>query len=355
MMKCQIAVTTLIILSMLLLVLVSACGATKSVEPTPVVEPTPDEGAETSPAVDIEPTPTPPLETPPSVDAEPESPPSSDDDTKGKSFIWQISSDTSTVYLLGSIHVASAGIYPLDSTIEDAFQLTDYLVVEVNTKEVDAVESAELLIEYGSYTAGGSLQDNLSEDLYVKLEAQLAQQGLNIAELDMFRPWVVYSLLEQLQMQELGYASEYGIDLYFMEKAAQADKAIIELETAEYQFELMSSLLDETIVLLLEEDITEPVTEDDLDMLFEAWENGDAAEMESLVFESLTEEPALALFYDKAYEERNISWVEKIEEFLADEETYFVVVGAGHLVGENGLINILDERGYVTEQLYDSD
>jgi uncharacterized protein YbaP (TraB family) len=46
---------------------------------------------------------------------------------------------------------------------------------------------------------------------------------------------------------------------------------------------------------------------------------------------------------------------EKIEEFLADDEIYFVVVGAGHLVGENGLINLLKNQGYETEQLYDSD
>jgi uncharacterized protein YbaP (TraB family) len=355
MIKRQIAVTITMILFIPLLLLVSACGAPRTVEPTPVVELPPTEVAETPPAVDIEPTSAPPVEPPPAVDVEPESPPPSDDNTKGKSFIWQISSENSTVYLLGSIHVASFGIYPLDSTIEDAFKSADYLVVEVNTNEVDAMESVRLLMEYGTYPEGESLQDNVSEELYVQLEAQLAQWNIDIAELDMFKPWVIYNLLEQVQIQELDYHAEYGIDLYFIEKAIRVDKDIIELETFEFQLELISSLLDEIVILLLEEDITEPMTKDYLDMLFETWENGDAAELERMIFESLTEEPALAPFYYKTLDERNISWAEKIEEFLADEETYFVVVGAGHLVGENGLINILDERGYVTEQLYDSD
>lgn len=353
-MKHKIAVIIPIFLSILLL-LVSACAAPEAVEPAPAVEPPPAEVAETPPAVDIEPEPAPPVETTPAVDTEPEPPPPGHDDTRGKSFLWQISSDMSTVYLLGSIHVASSGIYPLDSTIEDAFKLADYLVVEVNVKEVDEMASTQLLLKYGTYPEGESLQDDLPEELYVQLEEQFAQWHIDMAALDMFRPWVVYLTLEQLQIQELGYASEYGIDVYFTEKAIEADKDIIELETAEFQIELLSSLLDKIIVMLLEEGITEPVTKDDLDMLFEAWENGDAAEVERLVFDSLAEEPALAPFYYKTFDERNVKMAEKIEEFLADEETYFIVVGAGHLVGENGLLNILDEKGYVTEQLYDSD
>jgi uncharacterized protein YbaP (TraB family) len=327
------------------------------VEPPPVIEPTP----EVEPSPVIEPTPeveSPPeeaIELPPTVDTKPEPPSPSDDGTKGKSFIWQISSETNTIYLLGSIHVASFGIYPLDSSIEDAFKLADNLVVEVNIKEVDEMESAQLLIEYGTYPEGEGLQDNISEDLYVQLEEQFAQSGIDIAELDMLRPWLVYLMLEQLQMQELGCAPEYGIDLYFIEKATRADKDIIELETAEFQFELLSSILDEIITLVIEEDNIDPVTKEDLDRLFEAWENGDAAEIESILFEALIEEPALAPFYEKTFDERNLDMAEKIEEFLADDKTYFIVVGAGHLVGENGLVNILDERGYVTEQLYDSD
>jgi uncharacterized protein YbaP (TraB family) len=107
--------------------------------------------------------------------------------------------------------------------------------------------------------------------------------------------------------------------------------------------------------MILEENVEDPITQEDADKLFEIWENGDVAGMESFVFQGLIEEPALAPYYEGALNERNIDMAEKIEEFLADDEIYFIVVGAAHLVGEKGLVNILDERGYLIEQLYDSD
>jgi len=176
-----------------------------------------------------------------------------------------------------------------------------------------------------------------------------------VLNFDIYRPWVVVMLQEQLQLQELGYDTEYGIDLYFINKAVETGKDIIELETEDFQIELLSAFPDELMILVLEANIENPLTQEDADLLFEAWKDGDAVAMELLLFEALTEEPALAPYYDKMIDERNINMAEIIEWFLTDDESYFVVVGAGHLVGDNGLIAILDGRGYVTEQLYDRD
>jgi uncharacterized protein YbaP (TraB family) len=275
-----------------------------------------------------------------------------DNDTQNKSFIWKISSEVNSIYLLGSIHMASPEIYPLDSSIEDAFELADNLVVEVDITQLDEMHTLQLIMDYGTYPPGDGLRDHISDDLYAQLVEQL---GFYMVTLDIYRPWVVVLTQEQMQLQELGYNPQYGIDLYFINKAAETSKDIIELETADFQFELLSSFPDELMILILEESVANPLTQEDLDMLFEAWEDGDAVEMELLLFEALTEEPALAPYYDKMFYERNINMAEIIEGFLANDETYFVVVGAGHLVGENGLIDILDGKGYVTEQLYDLD
>ena len=278
-----------------------------------------------------------------------------DNDTQNKSFIWKISSEVNSIYILGSIHVANPEIYPLDSSIEDAFELAENLAVEVDITQAGGTQMLQLIIDYGTYPPGEGLRDNIPDDLYAQLEEQFEQLGVGIALLDMYKPWVVAIMQEQLQMEEFGYEAEHGIDLYFINKAAENGKDIIELETADFQVELISSFPDELMILLLEESVENPLTPEDLDMLFEAWEDGDALAMESLLFEALDEEPALAPYYEKMVDERNITMAEMIEEFLSDDETYFVVVGAGHLVGDNGLINILGERGYVTEQLYDRD
>lgn len=277
------------------------------------------------------------------------------DSAPNKSFIWKISSEASSVYLLGSIHMASPELYPLDSSIENAFELADNLVVEVDTTQVDATYTLQLLMDYGTYPQGEGLRDHIPDDLYTQLEEQFEELGFGIVTFDIYRPWVVAVMQEELQMQALGYPAEHGIDTYFIDKAAESGKDIIELETAEFQIELISSFPDELMILLLEEGVENPLTEEDAASLFEAWEDGDTVAMEWLLFEALAGEPALEPYYDKMVDERNVNMAEIIEGFLADDETYFVVVGAGHLVGDNGLINILDGRGYVTEQLYDRD
>jgi uncharacterized protein YbaP (TraB family) len=277
------------------------------------------------------------------------------DSAPKKSFIWKISSEVNSVYLLGSIHTASPDMYPLDSAIEDAFELADNLVVEVDTAQVDGTQMLQLLMDYGTYPQGETLRDHIPADLYAQLDDQFEELGFSIATFDIYRPWVVSTMQEELQLEELGYDTEYGIDLYFINQAAESGKDIIELETAEFQIELISSFPDELMILLLEEGVENPLTEGDATSLFEAWEDGDTVEMESLLFEGLADEPALEPYYQKMIDQRNLIMAELIEGFLADDETYFIVVGAGHLVGENGLINILEERGYVTEQLYDRD
>jgi uncharacterized protein YbaP (TraB family) len=275
-------------------------------------------------------------------------------EAQGKSFIWKVSSATTSVYLLGSIHAAKPDIYPLDSAIEDAFASARYLVVEVNVLNIDDQKVTDILLEHGVYPPGEGLRDNLSPSLYDALDEQFESFGVNIAILDSYRPWVILMTLEQLTLQDLGYLPENGIDYYFLDKAAQT-KMILELETAEFQLELLYSLPDELIIDSLEYDIENIPLQEDLEELFQIWEDGDAAKMESMLFEVLTEEPELAPYYEKLFDERNFNMAVKIEEFLTDDEIYFVVVGAGHLVGENGLVNLLTEKSYAIEQLFNSD
>jgi uncharacterized protein YbaP (TraB family) len=269
----------------------------------------------------------------------------------GRVFAWEVKSDTSTTYLVGSIHVASTDIYPLDGVIEDAFSEADNLAVEVDISKVDAMSTGQLMMEYGTYPQGEGLKSNLPEDLYAELGEVFKDYGTDIMLIDMFRPWVISTLIEELQLEALGYSAQQGIDMYFIEKAVEDSKNIIELETAEYQIELLSSFPDEMMILVIVETLENPLTEEIMNDLFNAWENGDAAAIESLVYEDMDKYTEFEAYYDILYKERNYSMAEKIEGFLADDETYFIVVGAAHLVGEEGLINLLEVRGYEVTQL----
>ena len=275
--------------------------------------------------------------------------------TQGKSFIWKVSSGTTYIYLLGSVHVANQDLYPLDKTIEDTFDSADYLVVEVNTNNLSQIHASELLMQYGVYTGGDSFKNNVSEELYNKLAELFQENEIDIALFNDYKPFVIYNFMSQLILKSLGYKVENGIDLYFMDKADVSDMSILELETTEYQLSLLNSIPDEIIIRLMQYDIENLETEKYLQDLFDAWEDGDAVKMETVAFDILVEVPELAPYYEIMYGQRNDNMVQKIEEFLAGDEVYFIVVGAAHLVGENGLLNLLQNKGYVLEQLNDSD
>ncbi len=323
--RSKVAVSVLLILISVLTLLAAACGCPGG------------ESAKPAPSASLS-SPTTPTAT----------------EVKGKSFIWKISSATTSIYLLGSVHIARPDIYPLDSTIEDAFASAKYLVVEVNVHNINTENVTALLMEHGVYPQGETFQKNVPPSLYTALAEQFERFGIDMATLDTYRPWVISTTLDQLILQDLGYLPENGIDYYFLDKAART-KLILQLETAEYQLELIYSLPDELVIKSLQYDIDNLTTQEDMEELFQAWEDGDTAKMESITFSSLTEEPELAPFYEKMIDERNFNMAEKIDEFLGGDETYFIVVGAGHLVGENGLVNLLTEKGYAVEQLYDSD
>jgi uncharacterized protein YbaP (TraB family) len=272
-----------------------------------------------------------------------------------KVFAWQISSETGMAFLMGSIHVASDDIYPLDSSIEEAYEKADNLVVEVDISDVDPLTTTQMLIKYGAYPEGESLKNNLSNDLYRSVSELFGDLGISVLMIDRFRPWVISMLIEELQLEEMGYSTEYGIDMYFIEKAKEDMKNIIELETAEFQLELFSSFSDKLMIAILQDLFDNPPTQEDIDGLFDAWNNGDSTAMEYLIFEEIDEHPEFEPYFTAIYNERNYNMVDKIEGFLDDNEVYFIIVGAAHLVGEEGLINILESKSYNIVQLIKRD
>lgn len=272
-------------------------------------------------------------------------------ETDGKEFIWQITSGSNILYLMGSIHVADADTFPLAAVIDDAFTQADVLAVEVDISDIDQSESLALLLEYGTYPSGETLEDNLPEELYERLADKFAEWGVGIGFLKEYRPWVVENILEVTSFQTLGYTSEYGIDMYFLESATSRNMEIIELESEEFQIQLIADIPDDIMAKIIEMNLDEPITAEDIEELFVYWETGDAVAMENLLFEGLDEEPELIPYYQAMFTERNQTMMDKIVGFLDEDQTYFVVVGAGHLVGEEGLLDLLEEAGYIVEQL----
>ncbi|NQT72720.1 MAG: TraB/GumN family protein [Chloroflexi bacterium] len=278
---------------------------------------------------------------------------STSEDTKEpyNSFLWEVTSDTTTVYVVGSVHIASSDLYPLADAIEDAFDQAENVAAEFDVTSFNEMEATALMMEKGMYSGGDTLRDHIPQDLYEKTDELLDDLDFNIFFLRSFEPWVIAMEIEVLVYEDYGYTGDYGIDQYFLNKAHEEGKDIIDLESAEFQINLFDSFSEDQHILLLEDAVENIPTKKEIKHMFEVWETGNTVEMEKIMFEDLDEHPEFIPISEELIDKRNFGMVEKIEGFLEDDEIYFVVVGAGHLVGENGIINLLGEKGYPTVQL----
>ena len=263
--------------------------------------------------------------------------------------IWTVHSDSAEVVLLGSVHMAYPDIYPLREEIEAAFAASDTLVVEVDISGANALEIQQLMLEKGVLPEGESLQQTISGQTWEDLQSYLRSRGLPVEMFARLRPGLVITTLSSMRLAELGLRPEMGIDQHFLDLAL-GNKPVLELESAAQQIELLLDFPDQD--LLMAQTL---VQLNDIDRylrpIYDAWRAGDAAQLNRLL---LTDErqrhPEFQPLYEKLFDERNRAMTSKIEDFLAGTGRYFVVVGAGHLVGEEGIISLLERRGFSAQQ-----
>jgi uncharacterized protein YbaP (TraB family) len=268
----------------------------------------------------------------------------------GKVFGWKVKSPTATAYLIGSIHLAKPDLYPLDPRLENAFGSAGALVVEVDVTAGGA-ELAQQVMVKAAYPAGDSIDQHVSQELLQKADTQLQKSGMMLPMFAQFKPWFVAQTVLLMELQRLGFSPTNGIDIYFLGKA-KGKKKILEFETADFQIDMLNGLSDreqELFLLYTLKDIDN--TEKHVNEIFAAWKQGDAARMEKFLTESIKETPELQAVYRKIVDERNVTMAKKVDAFLKTNDTYFIVVGSAHLVGDNGILNLLKKAGHTIEPL----
>ena len=270
-------------------------------------------------------------------------------------MFWKVkdSKGNDKVYLLGSIHVVPDDLYPLKKDIEDAFKVSDYLVVEADAANIDMVKVQQLTMQKGMYSGGETLKSKIPEKLYNSLAEELKKTGMFTIDLAAtMRPWLISLTLTQLQLMQMGLNMENGIDMYFL-KMAKDKKEILELESAEFQIELLSSFSDELQIEFLKSAVEEsPDIKVKFENMLDAWKKGDTKELVKIIKEEYKDKPKLQPVYDKLIYDRNVTMTDKIEGYLNDksDKKYFVVVGAGHLVDKGGIVDLLNKKGFKVEK-----
>lgn len=271
---------------------------------------------------------------------------------EAKSILYKVSSPSSTVYILGSIHLAKPALYPLDKAIEQAYAESDVLVVELDPESPASVKTMEnAMANLGMYPAGRSLKTELSKQTYMQLKRYMGRSGLSLQSMERLRPWVVTLQLSIMEMMRLGYSAELGIDRHFLAKAKKERKAVVELESAQEQMALLSreeKAYQENLLRYTLESMSE--MEPMLNTLFLSWKNGDAKAIEKMFLLSMQEDSGMEDVYAALITTRNYKMTDKIVGYLTTGKDYFVVVGAGHVVGKEGIVDLLEKRGYEVVQ-----
>jgi len=267
----------------------------------------------------------------------------------GKSFIWRATKGSGAVYLVGSIHVLSQDYYPLSPALEDAFKDSSLLVEEVDFGEMMNPMSQMTLLQRGMLPAGETLDTVATPQTMALVNKTAADLGPAIEPLKKFKPWMLAIALQGLELQKAGFNPELGLDKHFYDAAVAQGKAVQGLETIEYQISRFDDMTKEQQDRLLAETLKELDREKaSISRLANAWKNGDTATIEQIMLKDLKNDPAM---YQRLLVERNRNWLPKIESLFARDGRAFVVVGAAHLVGPDGLVQMLKAKGYTVEQL----
>lgn len=253
---------------------------------------------------------------------------------------WTIEGERGTVYLLGSVHFGDESFYPLPDVVERAFQRADVLVVEADTTQMDGA-ALQRVVGRGYYPPGETLRDHLSPELWSELQAFLRQHGLSDDLIVQQKPVLAALTISNHLITQQGWRADLGVDRHFLIRAHRRGMPVRELEGMAWQFEWLFSLQPQT--LLLEQSLREAdQIEDDVTVLMDAWRRADEEALAHyFIDEPLKDGPEFAAFLEHMIFSRNRRMAERISEYLQQDGHWFVVVGAGHLIGEQGIPALL--------------
>ncbi len=260
----------------------------------------------------------------------------------GKPDLWKFEKQGNVSYLFGSIHLGSQDMYPMSDRVIKAYQGSDELIVEIDIKPSEQTKMASMVQQYGVDTSI-PLEKRLSTKGLVIYEKACKEKSLPCQQFSSFKAWLLSVQITAQEMQKNGYSDAFGIDKHFLDRAHKTNKPIISLETVQSQLEVMASFSQQLQELMLIQSLQ--TTKSDLEMLFSAWKTGDDAALDQ-IFRKDFDMPLVQELYVKLIESRNFDMVKKIENAIAKDKSAFVVVGAGHIVGDNGLVDLLRKDGY---------
>lgn len=264
--------------------------------------------------------------------------------------VFKVSKGENSTYLLGTFHLLNAADHPLPAEFQQAYNAASSIYFEADLQAAQSPEFQMKFFKAISAPSGSTLQTLIKPETYMALEAFMAKKQMLITNFAPFSPAGAALMLTMAEYQKLGMMPEYGVDQFFFSKAQGDGKTIGHLETIDEQLSFIANLGKGQEDEMIMSTITELNTlEKSVGDLKKAWRSGNSKQLDKISLKEMREK--FPDTYAEMIVNRNNKWMPEIEAMLTDKPTEAVMVGALHLVGPDGLIELLKKKGYKVTQL----
>lgn len=265
------------------------------------------------------------------------------------SSVWKAQKGSTVLYLGGTCHLLRDADYPLPPEFDTAYRASDILVLETDVDKVLDPATRQKLMAMSVYDDGSTIDQHLSPRTYGELSAYCAGHGIPLKALGLMKPAPLMMTLTLMELTKMGVTRE-GVDLHYFELARKDHKAVEELETVDQQLEYLVSMGNGDADAFVSYSLRDMKTvKEEYRRLLRAWRDGHAGEIDTLMNDELKkDQPRL---YKRLITDRNAAWLPLIDTGRNSSGTRFILVGMGHLVGPDGLIESLRKRGYRVDRL----
>ena len=195
---------------------------------------------------------------------------------------------------------------------------------------------------------GKSLPQVMGQSRYARAQSLTRDIGIELSTFDQFAPWFTAEAISQVQLAQIGFEPQSGVEMHFLELARADGKSVSGLETVRDQIALFESMsMDAQVQYLMSSLEQARDLPKQVDGMVHAWRRGDTDWFETQLTSELGNDPAV---YQTLVVARNRKWLARIEALLADDKNCLVIVGTAHLVGRDSVIDLLKRDGIAAVQ-----
>ena len=263
--------------------------------------------------------------------------------------LWKVSKGGSYLYLAGTVHLLSAKDLPFPTAFDRAYEDADLLAFETDISQLDDPAIQFRLMSSLAYTDGTFLNQKISSKLYQQLNDYLRSRGLMPNMFLSMKPSGVMMTMLSIEFKRLGITQE-GADSFYFRRAQREGKAVVSLESVSDHLSFIANMGEGNEEMFLQQTLDDVYQiEPMMDEIVSSWKRGDGQALEKLVVEDMR------INYPRLYKsllvDRNLNWLPILKQMSKTQEVEMVLVGVAHVVGRDGLLNMLQQQGFTIQKM----